>query len=106
MVQVRFTLADGSLRDIDATVGDSLMLSAKLNGVDGIEAECGGSMVCGTCHIYVAEDWSAHVGRPSAMEVEMLEFGLYPRANSRLSCQIQVTVELEGLEVGVPIAQR
>ena len=106
MVRVRFTQADGSAREIVATIGDSLMASAKAQGVDGIEAECGGSMVCGTCHVYIADCWLDRVGQPTAMEAEMLEFGLYPQANSRLSCQVPVTAALDGIEVGVPPSQR
>lgn len=106
MVQVRFTQPDGSAQEIDAKVGESLMVNAKANGIDGIVAECGGSMVCGTCHVYIGDGWYDRLPAPSDMELDMIDCGLHQQPNSRLACQIQVTGEMDGLEVHVPLSQR
>ena len=82
------------------------MANAKAQGVDGIEAECGGSMVCGTCHVYLSEPLHQKIGPVPAMEAEMLEYVIDPRATSRLACQITVTAALDGAEIGIPITQR
>ncbi len=81
------------------------MENAVRNGVPGIEAECGGACACATCHVYVDENWTETVGPPEPMEEDMLDFGYDVRPNSRLSCQIQVSDELDGLVVGVPERQ-
>ena len=75
------------------------------NGVPGIEAECGGACACATCHVYVDEAWREKVGEPSPMEEDMLDFGFDVRPNSRLSCQIKVRDELDGLVVRTPERQ-
>jgi 2Fe-2S ferredoxin len=106
MVRIQFESADGTVRPIDAPPGETLMAAAKAQGVPGIEAECGGSMVCGTCHVHVREPWFSRIGAPSAMETDMLDCALHPAAGSRLSCQIVVTAAMEGMEVGVPPSQR
>lgn len=105
---VRITIHDGKGESsaIDATPGDSLMQAAKAAGIDGIEAECGGSMVCGTCQVYVGEDWYALLPPASAMEAEMIEYTRHPQPRSRLSCQIVVTAGLEGMDVTTPPSQR
>jgi 2Fe-2S ferredoxin len=106
MVCIRFVQPDGDSVVVDADVGASLMVAATTNDVDGILAECGGSMVCGTCHVYVDEPWFTALGPVPAMEAEMLEYGLHPQPNSRLSCQIAVGEALEGLCVRIPVSQR
>lgn len=106
MVRIRFRDEDGRTQDIEAEAGLSLMENAKAHGIDGIEAECGGSMVCGTCQIYVAEPWFSAIAPASAMEGEMVEYTRHPRPTSRLSCQIVVTEAMDGMEVGVPLSQR
>ena len=75
------------------------MENAIRNAVPGIEAECGGACACATCHVYVDEAWTAEVGEPEAMEEDMLDFAYDVRPNSRLSCQIKVRDELDGLVV-------
>ena len=92
-------------RTIDAEVGATVMETAIKNGVPGIEAECGGACACATCHVYVDEAWREKVGPPSAMEEDMLDFGYDVRTNSRLSCQIKVREELDGLVVRTPERQ-
>jgi 2Fe-2S ferredoxin len=71
----------------------------------GIKAECGGACACATCHVYVDEAWREKVGPPSPMEEDMLDFGYDVRPNSRLSCQIKVSDELDGLTVSTPERQ-
>jgi 2Fe-2S ferredoxin len=106
MVQVIFRQAgSGSEASVEADVGQSLMLAAKAAQVPGIEAACGGSMVCGTCHVYVSDEWFARLPSARAGELELVEFGVDPRATSRLACQIVIGAELEGLVVTVPEAQ-
>jgi 2Fe-2S ferredoxin len=106
VVQIRFVTHDGRSGAFEAKVGESLMLAAKAHGVPGVEAECGGSMVCGTCHLFIAGDGFGRVGPPSAMEAELLDYGLYPQPNSRLSCQVVVTEAMDGLTVEIPSSQR
>ena len=81
------------------------MEAAKLNLVPGIEAECGGACACATCHVYVDEAWSEKTGKPSEMEEDMLDFAFDVRPVSRLSCQIKVAPELDGLILRVPEKQ-
>ena len=81
------------------------MEAAKLNLIPGIEAECGGACACATCHVYVSDEWRAKTGKPSEMEEDMLDFAFDVRETSRLSCQVKVTAELDGLIVSVPEKQ-
>lgn len=106
MVRVVIRDAAGAATEIEAAVGESLMVSAKAAGIDGIEAECGGSMVCATCQVYVTPDWFDRLPAASPVESEMVEYTLHPQPNSRLSCQIIITREMEGLEVSTPPSQR
>jgi 2Fe-2S ferredoxin len=105
MPRITFIEPGGSRRVIDAPVGISLMEAAVQNGVQGILALCGGACACGTCHIYVDADWFAKLQPREEMEEGMLECAWQPRDNSRLSCQIHITAEFEGLEVTVPQRQ-
>jgi 2Fe-2S ferredoxin len=81
------------------------METAIKNGVPGIEAECGGACACATCHVYVDEAWRGQTGEAAAMEQDMLDFAYDVRPNSRLSCQIKVKAELDGLVVTTPERQ-
>ena len=105
MPRITFIEPDGSRRVIDAPVGISLMEAAVQNGVQGVLALCGGACACGTCHVYVDAAWFARLEPREEMEEGMLECAWEPRDNSRLSCQIQVTADLDGLEVTVPQRQ-
>jgi 2Fe-2S ferredoxin len=105
MVKITYIDSAGTARTIDAEVGATVMETAIKNGVPGIEAECGGACACATCHVYVDEAWREKVGPPSAMEEDMLDFGYDVRANSRLSCQIKVREEFDGLVVRTPERQ-
>jgi ferredoxin, 2Fe-2S len=99
MVKITYIDHPGTARTVEGEIG-----SIK-NGIPGIEAECGGACACATCHVHVDEAWRATVGEPSPMEEDMLDFGYDVRPNSRLSCQIKVTAELDGLVVRTPERQ-
>ena len=101
MPKITFTDSSGTSRTVDADVGATVMETAIRNNVPGIEAECGGACACATCHVYVEEEWRGKTGGPSPMEEDMLDFGFDVRPNSRLSCQIKVTDELDGLKVTI-----
>jgi 2Fe-2S ferredoxin len=105
MVKITFTDAQGESRTVDAEIGATVMETAIKNDVPGIEAECGGACACATCHVYVDERWFEITGGPSPMEEDMLDFGYDVRSNSRLSCQLKVTAELDGLKVTTPEKQ-
>jgi 2Fe-2S ferredoxin len=105
MPKINFIDFTGASRAVDAEAGSTVMEAAIRNNIPGIEAECGGACACATCHVYVAEDWRAKVGDPTPMEEDMLDFGYDVKPNSRLSCQIKVTPELDGLVVTTPEKQ-
>ena len=103
----RLTIIDrsGAERHIEAQTGRSVMKNICDAGFDELLAVCDGSCSCGTCHVYVDEEWREKVGGPSPMEEDMLDFGYDVRPNSRLSCQIKVSDELDGLVVRTPEKQ-
>ena len=105
MLKVKFIQPDGSEQVVDTDTGLTLMELAKMNDVPGIEAECGGACACATCHVYVDDAWRDKTGTPSQMEEDMLDFAFDVRELSRLSCQIKLTPELDGLVVRVPAKQ-
>jgi ferredoxin, 2Fe-2S len=105
MINITFIDAEGTARTVEAEEGATVMETAIRNGVPGIEAECGGACSCATCHVYVAEEWEAVTGQPQPMEEDMLDFAFDVRKESRLSCQIKVTPELDGLTMRVPAKQ-
>ena len=105
MTKLTFIAFDGTRIDVEAVNGSTLMENAIKNAVPGIEAECGGACACATCHVYVDDAWTNVVGKPSAMEEDMLDFAFDVRPNSRLSCQIKVKDELNGLVVSIPERQ-
>ena len=105
MPKVTYIDHEGTARTVEGEVGSTVMETAIKNNIPGIEAECGGACACATCHVYVEDDWRPTVGEPSAMEEDMLDFGFDVRASSRLSCQIKVTTELDGLIVRTPERQ-
>lgn len=105
MPVVTYISHDGAINEIEVTNGTSVMQGAVDNMIDGIVAECGGSCSCATCHCYVDEAWLDKIPPASEMEKDMLECVLEPEPNSRLSCQINVTDELDGLVVKLPESQ-
>jgi len=105
MVKLTIIGNDDKAYELDVQDGSSVMENAVRNGVPGIEAECGGACACATCHVYVDAAWTEKVGEPEPMEEDMLDFAVDVRANSRLSCQISMSDELDGLVVRVPEMQ-
>jgi 2Fe-2S ferredoxin len=105
MVEITYIDVDGTARTVEAEAGSTVMETAIRNGVPGIVAECGGACACATCHVYVDEEWRAATGEPQPMEEDMLDFASDVRPNSRLSCQIRVKPELDGLVVRTPARQ-
>jgi 2Fe-2S ferredoxin len=102
MPRVVFLQPDGLRREVAAPVGITLMEAARQHGVAGVIAQCGGACACATCHVYVEPDWPERLEPPEDMELGMLETAWEPRVNSRLSCQIHLTHDLDGLTVTVP----
>lgn len=105
MVKITYVQPDGTSQSVDAEPGVTVMEAAKLNDIPGIEAECGGACACATCHVYVEPEWVEKTGKPEAIEEDMLDFAFDVRPESRLSCQIKVTGELDGLTLRVPAKQ-
>jgi 2Fe-2S ferredoxin len=105
MPTIVFEQPDGARRQIEAPVGITLMEAARLNDIAGVVAQCGGACACATCHVYVDPAWIGKLEKVEDMEEGMLETAWEPRANSRLSCQIQLTAKLDGLTVRVPAKQ-
>ena len=105
MPRVTFILPDGSASEVDAANGDSVMETAIDNNIPGIIAECGGACSCATCHIYVDEAWTDKLPAPDALEDGMLECALDRQPASRLSCQLRIRDELDGITVRIPAAQ-
>ena len=105
MAQITFIDSGGTARTVEGENGSTVMETAIRNGVPGIEAECGGACACSTCHVYIDEAWQKKVGEPSPMEEDMLDFAYDVKPNSRLSCQMKVSDELNGLVVRTPERQ-
>jgi ferredoxin, 2Fe-2S len=105
MIKITFIQPDNSEQVVECEPEMTLMEAAKLNSVPGIEAECGGACACATCHVYVDDTWRDKTGAPSQMEEDMLDFAFDVRDQSRLSCQIKLKPELDGLVVRVPAKQ-
>ena len=107
MPLVIYVEADGARHEVDVPLGENVMRGAVNNGVEGIVGECGGGLACATCHCYVDAAWADKVGGPSSDdERDMLESAAAEvRPTSRLSCQIVLTPELDGLVVELPERQ-
>jgi len=102
MAKITFITHDGEEHSVDADNGISVMNAAIDNLVPGIDADCGGECSCATCHVVVEDKWMAVVGPPGDREESMLDLNPEREANSRLSCQIPVTDEIDGIVVNVP----
>ena len=102
MCRVVFVRADGSSDVVHAEDGESLMSAAVRNDITEIVAECGGACACGTCHCYISDDWLGRLEEKSEMEQGMLECVIEPRRESRLSCQIRMCEDLDGIVVRLP----
>jgi 2Fe-2S ferredoxin len=100
MPRAIFISPDGSSTEVDVATGNSLMHAATAHGIDGIVGDCGGAMSCATCHVFVEASFAPMLPEPSTSEAQMLDYTAAPRqANSRLSCQLVMTTELDGLTV-------
>ncbi len=102
MTRVRFIEHDGTEHEVEADNGRSLMLAAIDNLVPGIDADCGGECACATCHVMLTDEAYAALGPPGETEEQMLDLNPERSPTSRLSCQIPVTDELDGLKVQLP----
>jgi len=105
MAKITFIQPNGFEQQVEAEPDLTVMEAAKFNLVRGVKAECGGACACATCHVYVAEEWQQKTGSRSEMEEDMLDLAFDVRPNSRLSCQIKITPELDGLTVWMPVKQ-
>jgi 2Fe-2S ferredoxin len=105
MAKITYIEHDGKTHELEIAEGMSVMEGAVKNGVPGIDADCGGACACATCHVYVDDAWIAKTGSPSSMEQSMLDFANDVTDNSRLSCQIKVTKDVDGLVVRIPSSQ-
>jgi 2Fe-2S ferredoxin len=105
MPKITYIEHDGAVHTVEAEIGATVMETALKHGITGIVAECGGSCTCATCMVYVDEAWMGKVGERSEEEEDQLDTAFDVRPNSRLSCQIKITEELDGLIVRTPAYQ-
>jgi 2Fe-2S ferredoxin len=105
MAKITYISFDGKEYVIEAANGSTVMENAVKNSVPGIEAECGGACACATCHVYIDDAWTEKVGAPQAMEEDMLDFAFEMKPQSRLSCQVTMSDDLDGLVVKIPERQ-
>mgnify|MGYP001335927811 FL=1 len=105
MPKIIYNDNQGNSKTIEVENGLSVMEGAIQNDIPGIDADCGGSMACATCHVYVEEKWLDKIPKPEDGEVDMIDMAFEPKKNSRLSCQITITDELDGLTVKTPEKQ-
>ena len=105
MPKITYIDNEGNSKPIDVENGLSVMEGAIQNNIPGIDADCGGSMACATCHVYVEEKWLNKLPKAEDAEVDMIDMAFEPKKNSRLSCQLIVSDELNGLTVTTPSKQ-
>ena len=105
MSKITFITSDDKTHTIDVENGLTVMEGAVQNDVPGIDADCGGGMACATCHVYVKEEWFDKLPTKEDGEEDMLDMAYEPKKNSRLSCQLIVSDELDGLIVNIPSKQ-
>ena len=105
MPKITYIDYQGNSKTVEVENGLSVMEGAVQNEITGIDADCGGSMACATCHVYVEEKWLNKIPKAEEAEVDMIDMAYEPKKNSRLSCQIIVSDELDGLEITTPAKQ-
>ena len=105
MPKIIYNDFSGNQKKIEVPNGLSVMEGAVRNNIPGIDADCGGSMACATCHVYVKEEWLNKLKKKENGEQDMIDMAYEPKKNSRLSCQLIVSDELDGLEVTTPLKQ-
>ena len=105
MPKITYIEHNNKSHEIEVANGLSVMEGAVQNNIPGIDADCGGSMACATCHVYVKDEWLNKISPKSEGEDDMLDQAFEPKTNSRLSCQIEVSDNIDGLEVNLPKKQ-
>ena len=105
MTKITYIEHNGTNHTVDVQNGLTVMEGAVQNNIPGIDADCGGGMACATCHVYVKEDWFDKINKKNEGEDDMLDQAYEPKKNSRLSCQIIVSDDLDGLVVDMPEKQ-
>ena len=105
MAKITYVSHDNQIHTVDVQNGLTVMEGAVQNDIPGIDADCGGGMACATCHVYVNEDWFDKLPQKEDGEEDMLDMAYEPKKNSRLSCQIIVSDDLDGLTVNIPSKQ-
>ena len=105
MTKITYKDNQGNSKTIEVDNGLTVMEGAIQNDIPGIDADCGGSMACATCHVYVEEKWLNKLSKAEEAEVDMIDMAFEPKKNSRLSCQLIVSDELAALEVTTPAQQ-
>ena len=105
MPKITYISHNGEKNIVEVPVGLSVMEGALQNNVKGIDADCGGSMACATCHVYVEEKWLDKIPKAEEAEVDMIDMAFEPKKNSRLSCQLIISDVLDGLKVTTPEKQ-
>ena len=105
MPKITFIIDKENSETIEVSNGLTVMEGAVQNNIPGIDADCGGGMACATCHVYVTEEWFNKIPKKEDGEEDMLDMAFEPKKNSRLSCQLVVTDELDGLTVNIPSKQ-
>ena len=105
MTKVIYKDFEGNSKTINVENGLSVMEGAVQNDIPGIDADCGGAMACATCHVYVKDEWFNKIPKAEDAEVDMIDMAYEPKKNSRLSCQLMVSDELEGLTIITPEKQ-
>ena len=105
MAKIKYIEHNGAVHEIEVANGLTVMEGAVQNGIPGIDADCGGSMSCATCHVYVKDDWFSKLPEKEEGEDDMLDQAYEPKSSSRLSCQLTVSDDLNGLIVHLPEKQ-
>ena len=105
MAKITYVTSDNQIHTVEVQNGLTVMEGAVQNDIPGIDADCGGGMACATCHVYVNEEWFDKITPKEDGEEDMLDMAFEPKKNSRLSCQIVVSDELDGLKVNIPSKQ-
>ena len=105
MPKITYKDFQGNSKTIEVENGLTVMEGAIQNNIPGIDADCGGSMACATCHVYVEEKWFDKLPKAEDAEVDMIDMAHEPKKNSRLSCQLVVSDDLDGLVVNIPTKQ-
>ena len=105
MPKITYVESNGNSHTVNVENGLSVMEGAVQNNIPGIDGDCGGGMACATCHVYVKDHWFDKLENKTVGEVDMLDQAYEPKKNSRLSCQITITDDLEGLGVNMPAKQ-